>query len=152
MSERKARRSRHLVDREVQGGLLRKIAIHWVIFFVCNAVALVIWIRLFESPDADWNATIRATFQRFFPFFIITMALIPAFVLDTLKLTHRFAGPLLRFRAALADVSAGHSVAPLVFRNNDFWQKLAADFNSVVGRCEGLTAPADCHRDNQSEA
>ena len=152
MTESKARRSRHLVDREVQGGLLRKIAIHWLIFFVCNAVALVIWIRLFESPDADWGTTMRETFQQFFPFFIVTMALIPAFVLDTLKLTHRFAGPLSRFRVALADVSAGRSVAPLSFRNNDFWQKLAADFNSVVGRCEGLTTQADTPSENQPEA
>ncbi|WP_345685253.1 hypothetical protein [Novipirellula caenicola] len=134
MSQTKSRRSRTLVDREVQGSLLRKIAIHWIAFFVCNAIALTIWIRLFEQPDADWGQTFVDTMQRFMPFFVITMALIPAFVWDTLKLTNRFAGPILRLRNALADVRNGRAVTPLQFRNDDFWQHIAADFNAVIER------------------
>ncbi|TWT80989.1 hypothetical protein CA13_24360 [Planctomycetes bacterium CA13] len=139
MSESNTRRNRKLVDREVQGGLLRKITLHWIVFFVCNAIALTIWIRLFEQPDANWETTFGDTMRRFFPFFIVTLALIPAFVWDTIKLTNRFAGPILRLRGALASVSQGREVAPLSFRNNDFWQQMARDFNSVVDRCEGLT-------------
>lgn len=126
------RRTKALVDPEVQGSVLRKIAIHWVLFFICNAIALMIWIRLYEQPDANWGQTFGDCMRRFLPFFIITMALIPAFVWDTLKLTNRFAGPILRFRAALADAKAGRAVAPLHFRNNDFWQEIAENFNAVV--------------------
>ncbi|TWU40721.1 hypothetical protein [Novipirellula artificiosorum] len=152
MSESKARRNRKLVDREVQGGLIRKITVHWIVFFICNAIALTIWIRLFEQPDADWGTTVGDTMRRFFPFFVITMALIPAFVWDTLKLTNRFAGPILRLRGALAEVSTGRRVAPLSFRGNDFWQEMAADFNAVVQRCGADTHADDKSTDTGSEA
>ena len=142
MSEKPVRRSRALVDKEVQGGLLRKIAVHWVVFFVCNAVALTIWIRLFEQPDTDWGQTFADTMRRFLPFFIITMALIPAFVWDTLKLTNRFAGPVSRLRRALADLKAGRPVKPLKFRTNDFWREIAADFNQVAEKCQAKTPEA----------
>lgn len=123
-----------LIDREVQGSVLKKIALHWALFFVCNAIALTIWIRLFEQPDAGWGQTVADTFRRFLPFFVITLALIPAFVWDTLKLTHRFAGPIHRLRMALADANAGRAVAPLHFRSNDYWKEIAQNFNAVIAR------------------
>lgn len=135
MTSTTTKRRKALVDPEVQGGILRKIAIHWVLFFICNAIALMIWIRLFEQPDADWGQTFGDTFRRFLPFFIITMALIPAFVWDTLKLTNRFAGPISRLRGALADASAGRATARLQFRTNDYWKEIAQNFNCVMERC-----------------
>ena len=128
------KRRKTLVDPEVQGGILRKIAFHWAMFFVCNATALMIWIRLFEQPDAEWGQTLADTFRRFMPFFVITIALIPAFVWDTMKLTNRFAGPILRLRNAMADASAGRAVPPLKFRSNDFWQEIATSFNQMMER------------------
>lgn len=123
-----------LVDPEVQGGVLKKIAVHWFVFFVCNALALMIWIRLFEQPDAGWGQTFGDTMRRFFPFFVITLALIPAFVWDTLKLTNRFAGPILRLRSTLSDASRGEAVQPLQFRTNDYWQEIATNLNTVLNR------------------
>ena len=105
MSTSTIKRKQTLVDPEVQGSVLRKISIHWILFFVCNSIALMIWIRLFEQPDADWGQTFGDTLRRFLPFFVITAALIPAFVWDTLKLTNRFAGPIMRLRSALADAA-----------------------------------------------
>lgn len=130
------RRTRALVDPEVQGGLIRKIAIHWALLFVCNSLALVIWLRLFEQPDANWSETVSQCSRRFFPFFLISMTLIPAFVWDTLKLTNRFAGPVRRLRAALADAGQGRAVAPLKFRSNDFWGEIAENFNSLAARAQ----------------
>ena len=125
-------RSRTLVDPEVQGGLLRKMTLHWLVFFACNAVALAIWLRLFERPDVGWGETFVETGKRFLPFFIITLALIPAFVWDTVKLTHRFAGPILRLRSTLSELRQGRTVEPLHFRTGDYWQEIADDFNAVV--------------------
>jgi hypothetical protein len=134
MSSTKTKRRKALIDPEVQGGILKKIAIHWVLFFICNAIALTIWIRLFEQPDANWTQTLGDTVRRFLPFFVITLALIPAFVWDTLKLTNRFAGPIHRLRCALADANAGRAVAPLQFRTNDYWKEIAENFNAVLER------------------
>jgi hypothetical protein len=122
------------VDIDVQGGVLRKIALHWAIFFLCNALALMIWIRLFEQPDAQWGEALGDTLRRFLPFFVITTALIPAFVWDTLKLTNKFAGPIMRLRTTLADLNAGRNVGPLRFREGDYWQEIATNFNEVLSR------------------
>ncbi len=135
MSEFKnPRRSKSLVDPEVQGSLLRKIGLHWCMLFVSNTIALVVWVRLFEQPDADWNTTFHTYVERFLPFFVVSIALLPAFVWDTLKLTHRFAGPILRLRLTLMDAAEGRAVAPLSFRSNDFWREIAENFNTILSQ------------------
>lgn len=134
MSTSTTPRKQKLVDCEVQESLLRKISLHWIAFFLCNAIALMIWIRLYEQPDANWGQTFGDTLRRFLPFFVISAALIPVFVWDTLKLTNRFAGPIMRLRSALSDASAGRGVKPLHFRNNDFWQEIAQNFNNLLER------------------
>ncbi len=126
------KRTRTLVDTEVQGSLIRRVALHWLVFFLCNTLALLFWVRLFEHPEGPWSETFGDTFRRFLPFFVITIALIPAFVWDTLKLSHRFAGPITRLRNALKDLTEGRAVAPLKFRENDFWQEIAANFNEAM--------------------
>ena len=148
VSQANIKRRTALVDPEVQGGVLKKIAVHWVVFFVCNAVALTIWIRLFEQPDAGWGQTFSDTLKRFLPFFIISLALIPAFTWDTLKLTNRFAGPILRLRATLAEASRGDAVEPLHFRTNDYWQEIATNFNTMLSR-NGV--PMQTATDNDSD-
>jgi hypothetical protein len=145
------KRRKTLVDPEVQGGILRKIAFHWAMFFVCNATALMIWIRLFEQPDAEWGQTMADTFRRFLPFFVITIALIPAFVWDTMKLTNRFAGPILRLRNALAEANSGRAVAPLRFRSNDFWQEIATSFNQLMERHIESGSHPDQDRPSESQ-
>lgn len=125
-------RRKTVVDPEVQGGIMRKFAIHWAIFFVCNSIALMIWVRLFEQPDADWGQTFSTTFKRFLPFFVITIALVPAFVWDSMKFTNQFAGPILRLRNAMLDASRGRAVPPLHFRSSDFWQEVATSFNRLM--------------------
>jgi hypothetical protein len=139
-----SRRTRTFVDPEVQGGLLRKITLHWVVLLTVNAMMLVVWTRLFEQPEIGWQDTMTACFQRFLPFFVISIAIAPAFLWDTLKLTHRFAGPALRFRAALSDAAQGRPVAPMNFRHSDFWQEMADDFNILLERQEDALAQ---HRD-----
>ena len=132
MSHPKKKRRTTIFDPEVQGSVIRKIAIHWIIFFGCNVLALLIWVRLFEQPDASWGQTFSDTVRRFLPFFVVTLALIPAFVWETLKLTSRFAGPILRLREALAEAGKGRTVPPLRFRDNDFWQEMASNFNLMM--------------------
>ena len=136
MSHSKKKRRTTIFDPEVQGSVIRKITIHWIVFFGCNILALLIWVRLFEQPDASWGQTFLDTVRRFLPFFVVTLALIPAFIWDTLKLTNRFAGPILRLREALAEAGQGNTVPPLRFRDNDFWQEMGSNFNLMMDRRE----------------
>ncbi|WP_250931256.1 hypothetical protein [Aporhodopirellula aestuarii] len=128
------KRTRTVIDREVQYGVIWKIAVHWMALFACNSIALVIWVGLFEQPDLSWKQTLSDSFRRFLPFFVITAALIPAFVVDTLKLTNRFAGPISRLRSELSNAAEGRPVRHLKFRDNDFWREIADGFNALIDR------------------
>lgn len=129
-------RKRLLVDKEVQSSLLRRVTIHWIAFLVCNTIALTIWIRVFEHPEIGWADTFVGTLKRFLPFFVINLALFPAFIRDTLKTTNRFAGPISRLKTALRTAANGEPVERLKFREDDFWSDVAADFNRVADRIE----------------
>jgi len=133
------KRTRTVIDREVQYGVVWKIAAHWIALFVCNSIALVVWVGLFEQPDVSWKQTLGDSFRRFLPFFVITAALIPAFVIDTLKLTNRFAGPISRLRTELKNASEGRPVQRLKFRSNDYWLDIADGFNALIDRAGVLS-------------
>jgi sensor histidine kinase YesM len=131
------RRTSILIDREVQGSLLQKIVLHWGLLFLANAVALLIWLSLFESPDGSWQDIFQLAIQRYLPVVIVSLAILPAFLWDTVRLTNRFAGPIRRLRVALSDAAHGRAVAPLNFRSNDYWREIANDFNKLTELSEG---------------
>lgn len=144
-------RSTTVVDRTVQYGVVKKIALHWIVLFVCNSVALLLWLRLFEQPDLSWQHSFEDCVRRFLPFFLISIALIPAFVLDTLKLTNRFAGPIMRLRTEILNAAEGRPVKRLSFRTNDFWKDVADSFNSMAQRT-GLLSDAETTGDETSSS
>ena len=41
---------------------------------------------------------------------------------------------MVRLRRSMHDLAEGRDVATIQFREGDFWQELAVDFNRVVGR------------------
>ena len=129
----KKRRQKSIVDVEVQGAILRRISVHWLLFFIGNSLALLMWVKLFELPDLPWKEVAAECLRRYFPFFLVSLVMLPAFVWDTLKLTTRFAGPIHRLRTALKRVASGEKIKPIKFRHGDFWNEIANNFNRAVG-------------------
>ena len=123
------RRSQKYVDREVQTSLLRRLSLHWFLFLFANGLALLMWTRFLETPSESWDVTLRLTLQRALPFALISFAIVPVFVWDALKLSNRFAGPIVRVRRALDQIASGASPRPIEFREGDFWKSLAKDLN-----------------------
>ncbi len=136
------RRATLVADPVVQFGLLRRIAIHWLLLFACNAVGLLLWVRLLELPDQPWGQSAAVVMQRFLPFFLITAAVLPAFVVDTLKLTNRITGPIRRLRGDLNRAAAGQPVDKLKFRTGDYFAEIAEPFNRIVDRLERAESTA----------
>ena len=126
------RRSQVVSDQEVQGGIFRRVGLQWITLLFANAVGMTMWVRLFELPDTPWSVTFEETFYRYIPFFLISVALLPAFIWDINRTTSRFAGPINRLRRALSDAASGRTVEPLQFRSNDFWKQIAGDFNTLL--------------------
>lgn len=136
-------RTRSYVDSSVQGSLLRKLSFHWLLLIAVNCGVFGAWIWLFERTDASASEAVSTAFSKCLPFLVTSAALLPVFLYDTLKLTSRFAGPALRFRAALSDASQGLPVRPMHFRHDDFWQEMAENFNSLMERQNELACVAE---------
>ena len=79
-------------------------------------------------------------YQRFAPAAAASLLILPLVVMDLLRLSNRFAGPARRLRNALCELGEGKEVRPLLFRDNDFWQETAAEFNRVNDRIKQLSA------------
>lgn len=129
-----------LVDFEVQTSLLRKIATHWALLMIANSIGLFCWTALLNAPVESWSELTLDFVRSYVPVLIISLALLPVFLLDAAKLSNRFAGPMVRIRRALTAVLAGDKVEPVKFRENDFWRSLAEDFNQALTKREQMQA------------
>jgi hypothetical protein len=126
------RRKRNFVDFEVQTSLLRRMVLQWVSFLFVNALALYCWTYLLSGAEEPVGGHMTRFVQLYLPVIVVSLALLPVFLLDAAKLSNRFVGPILRVRRALAEAASGNCVKPLHFRENDFWRSLADDLNSVL--------------------
>ena len=100
---------------------------------------LLIWWDLFADPPRRFMMMLSDVCQRFAPA-AASLIIVPLIVMDLLRLSNRFAGPARRLQSALRDLAEGKEVPPLMFRDNDFWQEMAAEFNHVNGRISQLVA------------
>ena len=55
----------------------------------------------------------------------------PLMIYDMLRITNRVAGPIFVLRRELTGLNKGESGRPLRFRNDDYWDSLASEFNKV---------------------
>ena len=130
------RRVKNLVDHEVQTSLAWRVFTHWGMFMVACAVGTLIWTRLIEAPTEEWGFVLKHWGFHFTPFCIIALASLPFFLLDTIRLSNRFAGPIVRVRRTLAELAEGKMPEKVTFRKGDFWQALQTDLNRVLAQQE----------------
>ena len=72
------------------------------------------------------------------PAFIASILLLPLVIVDVLRMSNRFVGPLQRIRRSLRDMAAGRDVPYIAFRKGDFWCELADDVNRLNDRVKRL--------------
>lgn len=130
-------RKKHFIDANVQGSLIRRVISHWFVFLLVAFVVSFI-LQVLTDPFRPLSAHFRDLWWTHGPFLLVVFFLLPAYVVDTIKLSHRFAGPVYRLRRAIQDVAAGETPQAIKFRNNDFWQELAVDYNAMLARLNVL--------------
>jgi hypothetical protein len=135
-------RRRYFTDRAIQGSVLLHVTGYWLVFLFAAAAFLLFSEMLSGDPRDAWQNLPR----RYGPTALAVLVLGPIFLRDLCKLTNRFTGPMARLRRAMRDLAEGREVAPIHFRNGDFCQDLASDFNRVIERMQAARAggpPAD---------
>ena len=124
-------RKKTFVDPKVQGSLVRRLVYHWFAFLlVASLVAFCL--QVLSNPFRTIGEHLQQVWWTHGPFLLVMLFLLPVFILDTIKLSHRFAGPIYRLRQTILEIAQGDPPPRLKFRDFDFWQGLAEDFNRMV--------------------
>lgn len=129
-------RKTDFIDRQVQGELARRLVIHWL-FFLGTMAGLVLGTQWIDAPFRPFGEQIALAWERYGLIFIALVCSIPISVIDSIRLSNRFSGPILRFRRAAQDLAEGNTPEKITLRNDDFWQDLAGDLNRIIERQEG---------------
>ena len=134
MSSNKApKRSRLFVDRAVQGKLAKRFLFHWCSLAFCMFI-MTAMIHVISSPFESPHKQMETYLQQNGKIFFILIVLTPAFIWDSIKFSHRFAGPMVRLRRELKLLADGEAAHPLAFRPGDFWEDLATSYTEVRER------------------
>lgn len=136
------KRKKKFIDPEVQGALARRIGVHWLLYTLVASV-LVVGLKWLANPFVPFTEHAVEAWWTYGPLLLVLLCLAPIFVYDSVKLSNRFTGPVMRIRQAARSLADGEPVRPLAFRDDDFWQDLAKDFNRIVERYEHDEENAD---------
>ncbi|MGI9430516.1 MAG: hypothetical protein ACR2NM_17785 [Bythopirellula sp.] len=144
-------RKKTFVDPKVQGALVRRLIRHWVLFMVVASM-VAFCLQVLSNPFRSLGEHVQDLWWTHGPFLLVMVFLLPVFVLDTIKLSHRFAGPIYRLRQVILEIAQGDPPPRLKFRDFDFWQGLAEDFNRMVDQLTTRDAkPADYDKEEPAE-
>jgi hypothetical protein len=135
MPNMKALRKRLFVDPKVQGALVARVVLYWVVCLVTMTLMLLCW-RIVTGPARLFYTHFNEMWFYYGPALVASLLLLPLVVIDIVRLSNRFAGPMLRLRRALRALGRGEYVEPLEFRGADFWQEFAEEFNAVLRRVQ----------------
>ena len=125
-------RKQNFVDKHVQGALLRRIFFHWLIFFFVVTMSVVMLQAMLGDPAQSLTTRLKHETGEFIFMGVILLALFPAFMLDTIRFSNRFVGPIARLRRHLRQLGEGDTDR-CQFRENDYWAEMAGEFNEVAG-------------------
>jgi hypothetical protein len=119
-----------LVDRDVQGVILRRTALYATAGALYFSVILVCSESLSEPKQSVGDAIMRCLDETIYwlPGFAI---LAPVIAYDIIRITNRFTGPVFRLRRELTRLAEGQEVQPMVFREDDYWREMSEIFNRI---------------------
>jgi len=125
------KRWRLFIDRPIQSALLARVVLYWAVSLLTQVLMVVFFAVISSSPD-DFYVRAQQLWSHLQLAIIASAVVLPLILLDVLRLSHRWVGPIFRVRTALHALSRGEHVPPIRLRENDFWQELAGDFNVIA--------------------
>ncbi|MDZ7617027.1 MAG: hypothetical protein U1E05_08485 [Patescibacteria group bacterium] len=138
----KVMRKQLFVDPKVQGALVIRAVVYWVACIVTISLMLLCW-RILTGPARPLFTHFDDMWFFYGPAIIASLLLLPMVVADIIRLSNRFAGPMLRLRRSMRALARGEHVSPIEFRDSDFWQDFAEEFNQLLVRVQGPESVLD---------
>jgi hypothetical protein len=151
MSETKSLRKHLFVDPKVQGALVLRVVFYWVVCLITMALIMLCW-RLLTNPEKILFMRLDDMwFDYCQPALIASCLLLPMVLMDAIRFSNRFVGPLLRLRRSMRELARGENVKPIAFRDSDYWQELAEEFNAVRAKVLDSAAPSSIEQQEEKE-
>jgi hypothetical protein len=144
MKSRKKPRKRLFVDPKVQGALVLRAMLYWAVCLMTIMLMLLCW-RIITGPARMFYTHLDDMWFHFGPALVASTLLLPLVILDMIRLSNRFAGPLLRLRRSMRALARGEHVEPIEVRDGDFWKDFADEFNAVAARVQAAAPAPEAH-------
>jgi hypothetical protein len=133
MHPQQGKRKQVYVGWSIQGRLLLRLAIFWVLYH------FVLWHAMFLATGlvaAIDHGSLLEAYRDFAAQNALTLlcmiAAAPVFLWDILKFSHHVAGPLVRFQTTLRQMARGERVDRISLRPNDMTMELLDAFNEFI--------------------
>lgn len=153
MSARDRKRSTRYVNSLLQGHMMWRMAMYWVIY---NAalIAVIVGEKLMRLVPEMISGKSTLGFGQFVSEFmfesrVLMVAMVvfcPVLIWDMLKFSHRIAGPIYRFRRALESHVSGGPLKTVSLRDGDLMGDFQGTFNEFVAYVHSQNP--DSARDN----
>jgi hypothetical protein len=127
------RRRRLFVEPRMQGLLIFKVLVYWLTSFVTIGLMLTCF-SIFNDQPRNSTELFAGMWAKLTPALAASMLLLPLIVIDCIRWSNRYAGPMVRLHAALTKLADGGRVTPLKFRQGDLWAEMAQQFNRIAAR------------------
>jgi hypothetical protein len=137
------RRRRLFVDAKLQGALLSHVALYWAYCLLSVGFIAVVWIVFAKRPPSSAKL-FEELWMNCGPALLGSILLLPLVLLDCLRLSNRFAGPMVRLNKAIKDLADGETARPVKVREDDFWCEFAQCVNRLIEQ------QANCKSGNQA--
>lgn len=135
----KSRRKRTFVDARAQGRVVFRVVAYWLMYHV------VLWHGLFvfryaqvrmSTDEALLREPVNSLYWQFcidhLPLLMASLLIMPLFMLDFIRLTHRIVGPLVRANNSLHQLMRGEHVTQVEFRKGDLLTEFQTTFNDFL--------------------
>lgn len=122
----KNRRKQLVVDRKVQGAILKRVFVYWL-FCVLFIMTPLVMVSVLSRPELHLGQHLKQIWSQYWMSFTMAALLLPFAIMDALRLSHGFVGPVYRLRRELEQYAARPDISFSKFREDDFWSSLAGD-------------------------
>ena len=127
------RRPQMIADRKLQGALLAHTMIYWFYCLFSVTLIAVCWIIFTKQPESS-SELFTQLWLNCGPALLGSVLLLPLVLLDCVRLSSRFAGPMVRMQRVMRQLAAGETPPKISLRPGDYWSEFAENINVVIER------------------
>ena len=138
MSKRK--RKLLYVGERIQVVLAARAATHWLLCLTVVFVSIFLG-HLLTEPEFGLAGNWAKTWVQMGPPLVVSVCFLPWVVIDNLRLSNRFSGPIKRMRKELESLRDGEELQTISLRKQDFFKDLAQVINAIVDSSNRLRSP-----------